>query len=257
MYQMSSNICSKSDWLNTINDADTRAGWATEAIAWDLTDVEFAYVLDGLAYYASLHLLGSNTRFSAADGTTKEFRDYAAILESVSDRQRDWYPDDQSCVFNLIDPLLFPLTYSRSKLCRQTSTSPQAARSLKDAGEFPRSLDRWRKALNITKNEESDYYISFLTGVRWYGPYTSEKFNWLPFEFHVDNSGAVTIESYINNLHPVNHCLVLPNILQYKVPELKLADKKMPGNYKMPTLYFVDPSTRILSTEIVPPQQQD
>ncbi|KAJ2748076.1 hypothetical protein GGI19_006270, partial [Coemansia pectinata] len=52
-------------------------------------------------------------------------------------------------------------------------------------------------------------------------------------------------------------CVVFPNILQVKVSELKLADKKMPGHCKMLTFYFVDPSTRIPSTEIVPPQQQD
>ncbi|KAJ2733290.1 hypothetical protein IW152_003209 [Coemansia sp. BCRC 34962] len=51
-------------------------------------------------------------------------------------------------------------------------------------------------------------------------------------------------------------CLVFPNILQYKISELKLADKKKPGHCKMLTFYFVDPSTRIPSTASVPPQQQ-
>ncbi|KAJ2403675.1 hypothetical protein GGI10_005677 [Coemansia sp. RSA 2530] len=51
--------------------------------------------------------------------------------------------------------------------------------------------------------------------------------------------------------------LVFPNTLQYKMPELKLVDKKQPGHCKILTFYFVDPSTRIPSTEIVPPQQQD
>ncbi|KAJ2859367.1 hypothetical protein GGH94_006137, partial [Coemansia aciculifera] len=52
-------------------------------------------------------------------------------------------------------------------------------------------------------------------------------------------------------------CLVFPNILQYKLPELELGDKTKPGHCKMLTFYFVDPSTRIPSTELVPPQQQD
>ncbi|KAJ2343039.1 hypothetical protein GGH92_005101, partial [Coemansia sp. RSA 2673] len=38
---------------------------------------------------------------------------------------------------------------------------------------------------------------------------------------------------------------------------LELADKTKSGHCKMLTFYFVDPSTRIPSTEIVPPQQQD
>ncbi|KAJ2499302.1 hypothetical protein IWW47_003372, partial [Coemansia sp. RSA 2052] len=52
-------------------------------------------------------------------------------------------------------------------------------------------------------------------------------------------------------------CVVFPNILQHKIPELELADKGKPGHCKMLTFYFVDPSTRIPSTEIVPPQQQE
>ncbi|KAJ2752781.1 hypothetical protein GGI19_003593 [Coemansia pectinata] len=200
MRQMSSDIRSKADWIETINDADTRAGWAAEAKAKDLTDVEFAYVLDELVYYVSLHPPGSNVRFSAADGvwfsdtlidaeTTNEIRDYAAILESVPDRQKDWYPKDRSRVLNLIDPSLFPLIYKRSKLCPQPGLSLQAALKLVEIGEFPGSLEGWRKALNVT--EDGD---------------------WLPSEFRVDDNGFVTIESYINNLHPVKHAALYPVI---------------------------------------------
>ncbi|KAJ2064913.1 hypothetical protein GGI17_000720 [Coemansia sp. S146] len=217
MRQMSSDIRSKPDWIEKINDADARASWTAEAKAKELTDVEFEYVIDELAYYASLHPPGSNVRLSAADGvwfsdtlidgdTTNELMGYAAMLESVPDRQKDWYPNDRSRILNLIDPSLFPLIYSRSKLCHYASTSPpQILLGLEDAGEFPGSLDGWRKALNVTEDEESDYYIPRPTGARRYGPYTSEQFSWLPSEFRVGDNGAVTIESYINNLHPVRH----------------------------------------------------
>ncbi|KAJ2733289.1 hypothetical protein IW152_003208 [Coemansia sp. BCRC 34962] len=151
MRQLSFDIRSQLDWMETLNDADTRVIWVAEARAKEMTDIELTYVLDELAYYASLHPPGSNIRLSAADGvwfsdtlldaeTTSKLRDYAAILENVPDRQRDWYPSDRSRVLNLIDPSLYPLVYGRSKLCLQTNTSPQAALSLKDEGEFPGSL---------------------------------------------------------------------------------------------------------------------
>ncbi|KAJ2053319.1 hypothetical protein H4S04_000758 [Coemansia sp. S16] len=214
MRQMSGDIRSKSDWIETINDVDTRTGWATEAKAKELTDIEFAYVLDELAYYASLHPPGSNVRLSAADGvwfsdtlvdakTTDELRDYAAILEAVPDNQKDWYLEGQSRVLNLVDPSLFPLIYSRSKLCRQPGISPQAALSLEELGEFPGSLEGWHRALNVTEDGESDYFLPTGHG-RWW-PGATNKFSWLPSEFCVDDNGAVTIESYINNLHPVRH----------------------------------------------------
>ncbi|KAJ2252451.1 hypothetical protein GGI13_003277 [Coemansia sp. RSA 455] len=218
---MSSDIRSKSDWIDSLNDADTRAGWAAEAKAKGLTDVEFAYVLDELAYYASLRPPGSNIKLSAADGvwfsdtlidaeTTNKLKDYAATLESVSDRQKDWYPKDRSRVLNLVDPSLYPLIYSRSKLCRQTSTSPRAVLKLEEMGEFPGSLDGWHNALNVADDRESDYYLP--TGHGRYCTYSSDNFSWLPSDFRVDDNGAVTIESYLNNLHPVKHAALYPII---------------------------------------------
>ncbi|KAJ2058799.1 hypothetical protein GGI17_004794 [Coemansia sp. S146] len=220
MRQMSSDIRSKPDWVETINDADTRAGWATEAKAKELADVEFAYVLDKLVYYASLHPPGSNVRLSAADGvwfsdmlidseTTNKFKDYAAILESIPDRQKDWYPNDRSRVLNLIDPPLFPLIYGRLKLCRQAGISPQAALKLGEASEFPGSLDEWHKALHVA-GSELDYYLP--TGDWRCFTYISNEFSWLLSEFRVDDNGAVTIESYINNLHLIKYAALYPII---------------------------------------------
>ncbi|KAJ2090071.1 hypothetical protein GGI09_006187, partial [Coemansia sp. S100] len=221
MSQMSSDIRSKSDWIDSLNDADTRACWTAEAKVKGLTDVEFAYVLDELAYYASLNPSDSNVRISEADGvwfsdtliddkTTIELKDYVTILESIPGRQKDWYPKDWSRVLNLVDPSLYPLIYSRSKLCRQTSTSPQAALKLEKLGEFPGSLEGWHNALNVADDRESDYYLP--TGHEGYCTYSSDNFSWLPSEFRIDDNGAVTIESYINNLHPVKHAAMYPII---------------------------------------------
>ncbi|KAJ2504651.1 hypothetical protein IWW47_002423 [Coemansia sp. RSA 2052] len=216
MRQMSNTIRAKPDWMETLKDAETCAVWAAEAKAKELTDVAFRYVLDELEYYSSLHPPGGNVGLSAADGvwfsdslvdaeTINKLKEYAAILESTPSRQKDWHPDDRSRVLNLIDPSLFPLIYSRSKLCRQTCTSPQAALNPEAPGEFPGSLEKWREALS-----RLDYYIPTLTDRC--GHYESGKFSWLPSEFRIDDNGAVTIESYINNLHPVKHAAFYPII---------------------------------------------
>ncbi|KAJ2062102.1 hypothetical protein GGI17_002669 [Coemansia sp. S146] len=221
MRQMSRDIRTKPDWIELLNNVEMRANWAAKAKAQELTDVEFEYVLDELAYYSSLHLPNGSAKLSAADGvwfsdtlidaeTTSELRDYAAILEGEPDRQKDWYPEDQSRMLYLIDPSLYPLSYSHSWLCRRPSTSPRAALTPETLGECPGSLEKWRQALNITEDGESDYYIP---PEAWrYDSYASEKFSWLPSEFRVDDNGAVTIESYINNLHPVKHEALYPII---------------------------------------------
>ncbi|KAJ2751495.1 hypothetical protein GGI19_004446 [Coemansia pectinata] len=192
---MSSSIRSRPDWIENLNDSDACADWAAEAKAQKLTDLEFRYVLDVLAYYSSLHFPNSDLRFSAADGawfsdtlidaeTTKKLRDYAAVLESVPDLQKDWHPDVRSRMLNLIDPSLYPLIYDRSWLCRQSSTAAG------DSGP--------------------EYYLPVV--VKKQALYASDKFSWLPSEFRVDDAGAVTIESYINNLHPVKHAALYPVI---------------------------------------------
>ncbi|KAJ2880248.1 hypothetical protein H4R27_004840, partial [Coemansia aciculifera] len=239
MRQMSSDICSHADGL---------------------TNAEFRYVLDELKYYKSLSSPGNNIRLSAADGvwisdalidaeTTEMLKRYAAILENVPDRQKDWHLDDCSRMLNLIDPSLYPLVYCQSWLCRQSSTSAQASLMSDMPVECPGSLRRWREMLSDASGSDSAYYLPsalpqktdpvesahdydseydsdrLASGEQCaslsseeseadeqYGPYTSPNFCWLPSEFRVDDNGAVTIESYINNLHPVKHAALYPII---------------------------------------------
>ncbi|KAJ2064684.1 hypothetical protein GGI17_000826 [Coemansia sp. S146] len=221
MRQMSRDIRTKPDWIETLNNVEMRTNWAAKAKAQALTDVEFEYVLDELAYYSSLHSPDSDAKLSTADGvwfsdmlidaeTTNGLKQYAAILEGVPDHQKDWYPEGQSRVLNLIDPSLYPLIYSRSWLCRQPSTSPHAALALDAPREFPGSVEMWRQALSDTGDSELDYYLPVIDDCS--NACESRGFGWLPSEFCVDDNGAVTIESYINNLHPVKHEALYPII---------------------------------------------
>ncbi|KAJ2821899.1 hypothetical protein GGI24_004086, partial [Coemansia furcata] len=52
-------------------------------------------------------------------------------------------------------------------------------------------------------------------------------------------------------------CVVFPNTYQYKMPRITQEIASKPGHCKMLMFYFVDPATRIPSTEVVPPQQRD
>ncbi|KAJ2054801.1 hypothetical protein GGI17_006795 [Coemansia sp. S146] len=113
-------------------------------------------------------------------------------------------------MLNLIDPSLYLLIYDRSWLCRRSSTSPSAALTLKIFGELPGSFEKRREALNGTGGSRLEYYLSNIVYKK--TAYASDKFSWLPSEFRVDDNGAVMIESYINNLHPVRHAALYPII---------------------------------------------
>ncbi|KAJ2686757.1 hypothetical protein IWW39_003397 [Coemansia spiralis] len=221
LHSVSSTIRARPDWIEVIKDADNCARWAAEAKAKDVTDREFRYALAELKFYASLHSPSSNIRLSAADGvwlsdtlidaeTTKEPRDYASVLGSVPDKQKDWHPEIRSRALNLIDPSLYPLVYGHSWLHRKPIASPQAALNLDTLGERPGSLDEWRQALNGTGDDQPEHYLPVVDEMK--ASYASGKFSWLPSEFRVDDSRAVMIESYINNLHPVRHATLYPII---------------------------------------------
>lgn len=51
-------------------------------------------------------------------------------------------------------------------------------------------------------------------------------------------------------------CLVFPNFMQHKVSEFSLENKRKSGSRKILVFFLIDPSTRILSTADVNPQQE-
>ncbi|KAJ2004840.1 hypothetical protein H4R26_002278, partial [Coemansia thaxteri] len=213
MRRMSSAIRARSGWIEALGDADTRAGWAKEAKEQSLTDLELCYVLDELAYFASLSQPGNDIRLSAVDGvwisdllvdleTTEKLKDYTVILKRMPSCHKDyWNSNPKNRVLNLIDPSLYPLVYSRSKLLRPPSTSPQAALAFKASGESPGTLEKWREALSGADDTNgSKYYLP--TPTDRFDSIVSNYYSWLPSEFSVNCNGAVEITSYINNLHP-------------------------------------------------------
>ncbi|MGV9559593.1 DUF4246 domain-containing protein [Streptomyces sp. NPDC003401] len=54
---------------------------------------------------------------------------------------------------------------------------------------------------------------------------------------------------------PAGRCLAFPNTLQHRVGSFRLADPTRPGHRKILAFFLVDPSTEIVSTSDVPPQQ--
>ncbi|OMJ22468.1 hypothetical protein AYI70_g2857 [Smittium culicis] len=70
----------------------------------------------------------------------------------------------------------------------------------------------------------------------------------------VDECALVQNIGHINTLK--NRCITFPNIYQHKVQPFELLDKTKPGFRKILCFFLVDPSKRIISTAIVPPQQK-
>ncbi|OLY78307.1 hypothetical protein AYI68_g1846 [Smittium mucronatum] len=62
---------------------------------------------------------------------------------------------------------------------------------------------------------------------------------------------------YVGHIDSIKgRCIVFPNIYQHKVQPFELLDFTKPGFRKILCYFLIDPSKRILSTAIVPPQQK-
>ncbi|KAJ1944901.1 hypothetical protein FBU59_002468 [Linderina macrospora] len=212
MIAMSGAIRAKPDWTTKMHDAEIRQKWTAEAKDQGLTDLEIKYVLEELEYYAKLRDPETGVEISGVDmvwssdslidsDLAQELQCYAAILEDIPEKLRDWHPNTNEQVLNLIHPSLYPLFYNRSFLCGPIA-SPAAALALPTIKSQPCGLHEWRRAT-------AD---SGMGNVPVRGDYLSEKYCWLPSEFHVRDDGSVGIESYINNLHPVKHAKLYPTI---------------------------------------------
>ncbi|KAJ2495562.1 hypothetical protein GGH96_006348, partial [Coemansia sp. RSA 1972] len=229
---MSGAIRSKDNWITKMTSPEIRTRWTREAKEQGLTEREIDYVFDELNHYAALHVPGSSAKLSAVenvwvsdslvdDDTTQELKQYAAVLENVPEKDRDYHPNTNNQVVNLVHPSLYPLIYGRSRLLSQPIPSPAAAVNLNTFGQFPGSFKQWIEDIEKGWNDEAGKGTFYLPTAKTithhmpqgsYGPFTSEKFCWLPTEFRVHDDGAVTIESYINNLHPVKHAAFYPTI---------------------------------------------
>ncbi|KAI7827766.1 hypothetical protein BX661DRAFT_182406 [Kickxella alabastrina] len=175
-------------------DATIRSRWATEAYAQGLTKRKLTTFLPTgilrLPPHARLWIfLSAVEQVWISDTLIDDETEQALrILESGPE---DWHPGSEGVVRNLIHPSLFPLIYGRSAL-------------------YPKDLEQWgvevNRAYKESASDDEDAEDTFYTPLPSVHR-ASKKFCWLPSEFQVHQDGHVTVESYINNLHPLKYAL--------------------------------------------------
>ncbi|GAA1980205.1 DUF4246 domain-containing protein [Catenulispora subtropica] len=177
MTRFSSLIREKPRWHAKMNDAAIVAEWTREAADQGLTEAQIRYVLAELAYYAELRDERTGIEVSGVDGVWQSdtlidealrsrLRDAVRVLEDVPEAERDWHPGSDGQVLDLVHPSLFCLVRDVSR---------------PEGSDWP-SLER----------EDARYSLS-------------DKFQWLPTDVEVDESGDAVFRSYVNNVHPVAH----------------------------------------------------
>lgn len=123
----------------------------------------------------------------------------AAALEDVPAKDKDWHPDSDDKVLDLVHPSLFPLLYGRSRILKDGSVT------LKDCEKFA------GKGEIMPVPKEEDLVVERFPGLSGWGwrnakqHFYSKKFQWLPCEVNFTDDDSCKITSYINNLHPAKH----------------------------------------------------
>nr|WP_323378874.1 DUF4246 domain-containing protein [Streptomyces smaragdinus] len=212
MMRCSAAIRSKPEWFVKMNDPEIVARWRREAGERGMTGAQVDYVIDELAYYAGLRDEASGIQVSDVDGVwysdqlvddglRDRLKDAVRVLEDVPEGEKDWHPGSDGQVLDLVHPSLFCL--------------------VKDASGGPERA--WK---------EPEYR---------YAKYEfSKKFQWLPTDVEVNDEGAATFRSYVNNVHPEDHrelAAVLPDVFARMVPlwEKVLTDLRNPRPVRIKT----------------------
>ncbi|CAE6435793.1 unnamed protein product [Rhizoctonia solani] len=195
MTRLSAEIRRKPSWWTKYLDSNILDKWRTEAIAQAILMKEshVNYVLEELESYANLRDEVSGAEVSCYDriwqsdelvpARLKE-RLIAGVetLENVPETEKDWDHRSNKQVLDLVHPSLYPIVYGR------TLSYPEGS-YIRD----PTTLEARLKPLFEDARSSEDYFVS-------------KRFQWLPTDFKVSEDGkSVKSQSYINNLHPIEH----------------------------------------------------
>lgn len=140
----------------------------------------------------------------------KSLQDAIRPLEDIPAGRKDWQPNSDEQVFNLVHPSLWPLIYGRTKVLTDRVIGVEDCLAHCGMGTvLPKPLQTELETCRIGKTfrrNDDDTRIVAL----------SKKFQWLPCDVCLDSAtGNARIASYINNLHPKQHANMYPIIARF------------------------------------------
>ena len=136
-----------------------------------------------------------------------------APLENVPESEKDWHPGSNGQVLDLVHPSLYPIVYNRTPVRRKG-----AAGSVTLEAPLAKDIAPLTFALYPNSIEK----------------FVSKRFQWLPSDFAISDTGKVSLSSpYINNIHPIHHAdlyTVILDVLERALPmfERVLSDLRRP-----------------------------
>ncbi|GLB36554.1 putative protein of unknown function (DUF4246) [Lyophyllum shimeji] len=248
MMQLIDQLTDKPDWHKKIFDETIVAKWKAEVLSEDdendvgvsekMVDwciAELRYKTKTFERIGAINVYDGDVVKSdkAIPESLKEaLKIAAARLERVPEKAKDWHPESDEKVLDLVHPSLFPLVYGLSRIL------PDSRVGLDDC------IRMTGQGVTIPVPPENECYLHGPPQSR--GPsyyhYDDESFakpfssmfQWLPCDVDISGGeGSVKITSYINNLHPEKHrdlYAVIEQVIARAIPlwNLSLTPVKLP-----------------------------
>ncbi|KAJ9162213.1 glucose-methanol-choline oxidoreductase [Coniochaeta hoffmannii] len=145
-------------------------------------------------------------------------RDAFSRLQADQASNRDWHPNTDEIVQDLVHPSMYPLVYGRSLF------HPEEVVGVEDAidkwagkGEVIPRRPEWGEEPTQRNNQGFRYggsndYGTSIGGSGIHKSYWSTIYQWLPANLTFTDDGSVKFSSYINNLHPTKYSSIYKDI---------------------------------------------
>mmetsp|Transcript_6264 Transcript_6264/g.15100 ORF Transcript_6264/g.15100 Transcript_6264/m.15100 type:complete len:594 (-) Transcript_6264:147-1928(-) len=236
--RMTGQVRGKRDWESKLRDDRIRKKWLREAREQELKDNEISRAFEELDWAATFMDPGTKTSLSAvptvfqadaliSDELHDELKRGLNPLETTEDV--DYHPGSQKLAINLIHPSLHCYVRGRSKVTKEKNLDLENRewwfKDLRTVSETKHQSESRRqhsckRILNSVMGLPRILYASIkrrasglIASTRQRlvevvqqalpdGQYSSNRYQWLPSEFEVDESGRVKIKSYIVGAHP-------------------------------------------------------
>ncbi|CAI6295245.1 unnamed protein product [Periconia digitata] len=238
MIDVMGQLTDKPNWKQKIMNEEIVNKWKNEAIErWRNEPVEkqfseemFNYCVEEMKDYAKFEEENGFIPAIKAEAIVfksdtliptqlkEELRTAVMPLEQVPDSDKDWHPNSDEKVLDLVHPSLFPLLYGRSRILKPAYGDVLSEGGSSWEGDEGRvSLDdceQWIGKGGIMPVPREDHTkVNHWGGLRGWGSrfrepeqhFYSSRFQWLPCEVALQDDGSVKITSYINNLQPRKH----------------------------------------------------
>ncbi|RAL03357.1 DUF4246 domain-containing protein [Aspergillus ibericus CBS 121593] len=206
MMQIMNAIAEKPEWDRKVFDDTITDRWRTEIMEsgrdvsrrmmdWIFRELRWkteGFQRHGLFPVFDIGVVRSDTAVSPE--LQQALRQAVRPLETIPEDQKDYHPGSEQRVVDLVHPSLFPLVYGQTRILPDSCiTRDDCLESMGEGVHLP--IPPESEAGSVGRN--SWHY----NGLR---PY-SRKFQWLPCDVALNETGGCHIRSYINNLHPTQH----------------------------------------------------